>query len=165
MEIAVHPIMTKAATETKTCQICERQCKLVRGSISLHGYTRPGCGWINGRCFGAQCPSWEVSCDTLREYVGMLGVKLTQTRESLAHYQSPDLMEVTEYTQAHAYAKPEPKTYKRGERYEVKYMPSTVDMFASIVAGRVQKLGWDIKSLENEIARQEARLASWKAAA
>lgn len=35
-----------------TCQACGGQQVVADGRIVLHGYQRPGLGWINGRCMG-----------------------------------------------------------------------------------------------------------------
>jgi len=41
------------ATDTCECQVCANQQKVdARGKLVLHGYLRPGHGWIIGKCFG-----------------------------------------------------------------------------------------------------------------
>lgn len=35
-----------------TCQACGGQQVVAGGGIVLHGYSRPGLGWIEGRCYG-----------------------------------------------------------------------------------------------------------------
>jgi hypothetical protein len=158
--------MAKTTTEgeTGTCQVCERTCKIVRGGISLHGYNRPGCGFIQGRCFGAAALPWSQSCVALQEYIVILQARRAQCEKSIAYYADPSLAEVTEYEKAHVYAKPEPKVYKRGERYDTRYQLS-VDVFACIVSGRISKAESDIKALDREIERQSKRVAGWSPAA
>ena len=44
------------------CQICEGQFKVQDGRVVLHGYKRPGDGYIIGECFGRNEPPYELSC-------------------------------------------------------------------------------------------------------
>lgn len=39
-------------TPRAECQVCEREQALKGGTLVHHGYTRPGCGFIVGDCFG-----------------------------------------------------------------------------------------------------------------
>lgn len=135
-----------------------------RGSISLHGYNRPGHGFIQGRCFGAQCAPWSQSCSALVDYISMLGERVLHAQATIAHFSDPALAEVVEYPTYAGRPTGEAKTYKRGERYSTNYLVS-VDMFASIVARRIQKAEYEVKALQREIARQTARVQGWVAAA
>lgn len=153
--------MTKkssAAGETGTCQICERKLKVPGGKISLHGYNRPGHGYIQGRCPGSGELPWEVSSDALRHFIDtILEPRLAHVRENLAYITNPDLKEVTE-VQVDRYGKPGAlKIWKRGERDDRGY-----DMFGIITSGRERQYEGEIRMLEREIARQRARLAAWK---
>lgn len=52
--------------KTGTCQCCFRGQKVSKGQgtlLSLHGYTRPGHGYIIGRCRGEAELPYEVSCE------------------------------------------------------------------------------------------------------
>lgn len=52
-----------------TCAICQSVQKLSkRESLVLHGYQRPGYGWIQGSCFGVDHLPWEVSPEGLEAY-------------------------------------------------------------------------------------------------
>lgn len=48
-------------TNTGTCPCCFRNVKLNDGRIVLHGYHRPGHGYIVGSCFGVGYEPYEVS--------------------------------------------------------------------------------------------------------
>jgi len=63
-------------TTTGECQICEGRYKVQRGAIALHGYERPGFGFITGRCWGAGQLPYEQSCDALHPYLKMLNERM-----------------------------------------------------------------------------------------
>jgi hypothetical protein len=74
---------TKTTAETKTCQICGRGIKMVRGHIAHHGYQRPGEGWQTASCYGARALPFEVSCDLLRGYVERLATSIEEQRAAM----------------------------------------------------------------------------------
>jgi hypothetical protein len=56
-----------------TCGICSgRYVVNARGAISLHGYLRPGDGWLRGRCIGSHFEPWEVSPQACEAYLARL---------------------------------------------------------------------------------------------
>jgi hypothetical protein len=142
---------------TGTCQICERTLKVNRGKISLHGYNRPGHGYIQGRCPGSGQPPWEVSSDALRRFVDdVLERRLAHVRENLAYITNPDLKEITEVKVSRGQPG-EVKIWKRGERDDRGY-----DMFGILTEGRKRQYESEIRLLEREIARHRDRLAAWR---
>lgn len=49
-------------TNTGTCGVCLGNYKRERdGSLHIHGYTRPGDGWLHGSCYGVGYQPWELS--------------------------------------------------------------------------------------------------------
>ena len=55
--------MPKPAAHQGTCGVCEQRYKVRDQKVVLHGYKRPGDGYIDGRCFGEGRLSWEVSAE------------------------------------------------------------------------------------------------------
>lgn len=54
----------ETTTQTRgVCQGCGGDVAIVDGATSLHGYTRPGHGWTEGRCSGAQISAANVTLD------------------------------------------------------------------------------------------------------
>jgi hypothetical protein len=47
------------------CQICEGQFKVQDGRVVLHGYKRPGHGYIVGECMGRNEAPYELSCEAI----------------------------------------------------------------------------------------------------
>lgn len=154
----------KTPTATATCQICERTCKIPGGRISLHGYKRPGCGWIQGSCFGANAMSYEQSCDTLKQYIAIVLAPRHEMRlAEIAHLTAETTTEITVVNR-----KGESTTYTRGVRTEVEYAggfgKGTIEMFAQVVSRRVQEAQYEVRQLDREIERCTKRIANWKAA-
>lgn len=155
--------MTKtnnAATETGTCQICERTCKLPGGTVSLHGYKRPGHGWITGSCRGSHALSWQVSSNALAAFVvtlqnirSTMEINLAAARDVFSN--ADETIEIPTWA-----GRPQaPRTYTRGIRVD------GCDMFSIVCTRRIERIEQDIRSITREIDRQAARLASWAPAA
>lgn len=56
---------------TGTCQCCFRDQKVSKGGgtlMSLHGYERPGAGYIIGECRGQSEQPYEVSCEKTKMF-------------------------------------------------------------------------------------------------
>lgn len=56
---------------TGTCQCCFHNQKVSKGGgklMSLHGYQRPGIGYILGECQGQEQQPYEVSCEKTKEF-------------------------------------------------------------------------------------------------
>lgn len=161
--------MDMGETNTGTCQICARNCKLPKGKISLHGYNRPGHGSINGRCYGAGFEAYEVSCERLRWFVSdVLQARRTHLVDAIARHQSDELTEVTVYPdprawRPHGTPAPEPKTYKRGEK-QLNDWGCMVDNFADVVRNRIQGWETEIREIDRQIQTQTARINAWKSA-
>lgn len=55
-----------------TCGICHNVQKLRSNALVLHGYQRPGYGWIQGSCFGVGYQPWELSPESVEAYIKYL---------------------------------------------------------------------------------------------
>ena len=71
-----------------TCQACFNQQKLPGGMLSLHGYQRPGVGFIQGRCPGVGYPPYEESCELVKTFrVDLKERRIPAMRARLAELQ------------------------------------------------------------------------------
>lgn len=52
-----------------TCQICFRGQQTRDGLLVLHGYQRPGHGYVVGKCWGVAYAPFEVSCERTKEFI------------------------------------------------------------------------------------------------
>lgn len=66
-----------------TCGICHNIQKLQQGKLVLHGYTRPGYGWIQGSCFGVKYQPWELSPKAVEDYIKQLDTWIPATKADL----------------------------------------------------------------------------------
>lgn len=65
------PGAIRTRDNTGTCGACFRNIKLVANSnghptMALHGYNRPGYGYVIGRCFGGAHPPYELSTEATK---------------------------------------------------------------------------------------------------
>lgn len=67
-----------------TCGICNNIQKLRKTDLVLHGYTRPGYGWIQGSCFGVGYKAWELSPESVEAYIDALDKMIPQQKASIA---------------------------------------------------------------------------------
>jgi hypothetical protein len=57
------------ANHPGSCQGCFKQQKTRDGRLVLHGYKRPGHGYIIGNCWGHGYAPFEVSCERTKEFI------------------------------------------------------------------------------------------------
>lgn len=57
------------AEPSATCQICFREQQTRAQRLVLHGYRRPGFGYIVGECWGVGYAPFEVSCERTKQYI------------------------------------------------------------------------------------------------
>lgn len=74
-----------------TCGICHNIQKLKNKELVLHGYTRPGYGWIQGSCFGVGYKAWELSPEAVEAYIAYLDkVQIPHQRSYVSELRSTD---------------------------------------------------------------------------
>lgn len=115
-----------------TCQACfnAQVIKATGGkkvhTMVLHGYERPGFGYIKGNCAGVGHPPYELSCELTKAWKKQCEQHLATRKADLARYEA-DKQEsystvVTDYDAPRAYgATSRPTKFvelKRGEKYE-----------------------------------------------
>lgn len=66
-----------------TCGICHNIQKLRNKELVLHGYTRPGYGWIQGSCFGVGYKAWELSPESVEAYIKHLDRAIPNQRDHI----------------------------------------------------------------------------------
>ena len=76
------------------CGICNNVQKLRNERLVLHGYTRPGYGWIQGSCFGVGYKAWELSPESAVAYVEELKGMIRGQRASIANLKTAKAFEV-----------------------------------------------------------------------
>lgn len=83
------PPSAKTMDNTGLCAICERRQKLSRtGAMVLHGYERPGTGFITGNCFGTDYPPLEISHEACGAYIKVLEHRFSTNQRLVDHYRA-----------------------------------------------------------------------------
>jgi hypothetical protein len=59
----------KTKEPSGTCQGCLQRQQTRDGKLVLHGYQRPGTGYIIGECWGYRFAPWEISCERTKDFV------------------------------------------------------------------------------------------------
>lgn len=164
----------KSATESKsgTCPCCFGTFK-VPGSgkrnaslISLHGYTRPGFGWIVGECRGAHKVAFEISCEATKDWRNELEnvhlpghvaelerlnsgtVESLPYRKHVSGYGSKSVFENVQITRGTA------------QVYGYRSVPS----FDQLLASEIRTAQRIIAQIRETVADLDKRIAAWKPA-
>ena len=133
------------------CQICQRRHILdSRGNLVLHGYQRPGHGYIVGDCFGVGHPPWEVSSDALAIWIERLKAQSKQAAEAAVSVAKRTTIDVNRGSDRN----PKMVTLTKGD-------PS----FEGEIEKRVRDLKQQAKFLADDAKRETQRLKTWKPAA
>lgn len=145
------------------CQVCERvQAIDGRGGMTNHGYTRPGCGFIVGNCYGCGFAPFPAT-DALENYRAAL-VRIIDAKEArLAEL--PTLQEIEyRYTVGRGTNKQEKtRTLKTGDVYGYDAEERTsFPGFADHIASLTRKVVADLNGAREELARVVARIAKGK---
>lgn len=153
-----------------TCQICEGKWAMVRGKVSLHGYTRPGYGFITGSCRGSQQLAWEESCNVVGKWISELSKMLEHAEGLLARFDERDTFNVDEPiaaddTKAHRPAGAQlagGRWYYKGQVITKSVAITSEDArYEQAKARALTELENRIDRLRQEITRQTARLETW----
>jgi hypothetical protein len=133
------------------CQICQRRHLLdSRGNLVLHGYRRPGHGFIVGDCFGVGHPPWEVSSDALATWIEKLKAASAQAAQAAIRVAKLTTIEVNRGSDRN----PRMVTLTEGE-----------PRFEDEIERRVSSLKRESEALADAATSETRRLRTWKPAA
>jgi hypothetical protein len=139
------------------CQICQhRQILDSRGNLVLHGYQRPGHGYIVGDCFGVGYPPWEVSSDRLAEWIEYLQTRSARLAEEATRTAKLTTIEVNRGSDRN------PKFVTVTKGGPVSYDSWGKLSFEDELAKRVSDLKQQSKWLADDAKVQTRRLKTWK---
>lgn len=143
----------KAAQVTGECQICEGTFCTKKGLIVLHGYKRPGTGYIHGHCFGMNHVPYAKGTDALVVYLERLKASVVSNEKALARWTSRRVPSITELEVHSGYT-----------NTLVEFAVGVTDLYmwerkyARHLAEAENTLQW----FSMEVARVERRIANWK---
>jgi hypothetical protein len=162
-----------------TCQACFGLQALRKSAIVLHGYRRPGTGFTEGRCQGADELPYELSCDLSKRWLERVTERRAFWASEIDKLNAPDLqsfevrLERTSYrapddTAGWSYVRKSRQWYRfetfivtrdhvpQPERGELRYAD-----FAYYRKRKISDLqGW-VKDADAQIAELERRIAAW----
>jgi len=93
-------ILDQSKSYLGTCQCCFNQqvTKVRAGGMTfrmvLHGYERPGDGWIIGDCRGHGEQPYELSCEFTKTWLGQVQGMLVRVRARLAALVAGEVTEI-----------------------------------------------------------------------
>ncbi len=161
-QTAVEKRIAGRAGGSGTCQICAGDQAIVRSKIALHGYERPGHGYIHGRCYGAGELPFEVSCDALKHWIGKLRGYVTSTHDELARLPFIEKLLIEERVRdsfGH-------QVYEGGKAKTKMVLITPLDpRFEPARKTKQHQLESQLRQLDADIKHQTKRLESWKPAA
>ena len=159
----------KAATHRGECGVCGQTFTVGRTDehLALHGFARPGTGWIVGECPGHGHQPVELSPETLHILRDIARNRAEVEETALAHFRSGTVEELRyeirrpglPRTASHA-ERFEAVLVRRGDRYDsVRGVPS----FEDLLERRIQAAEMTAKHARNVEQATEAKIAAWTA--
>lgn len=155
-----------------TCQVCFRLQKAPKDRLSLHGYTRPGDGFLNGECIGSRELPYELSCEITKHVLANLETHLSQLKEYFTKLKNRKVSEfVWEYkakengreTTKHITVhigdskKPAPADRSMAYMYTYQYIPSYDEMLENAIYQQERK----IMLTERDISAFKDKVNKW----
>lgn len=163
-------------SETKTKKVGTCQCCFnlqVVGTepyaLVLHGYTRPGVGWINGRCAGVGHLPYELSCEQTKHMAVFTQAQLDVQHDRLADIEKDRndsyTIEVTDYDAPRRYGfqrSTKPFTVTRGFDDIIKGYGSTT--FERVRQQKLAEQKAAVESTRTYLLELKKRIRDWKLA-
>lgn len=131
------------------CSVCFGDFIATPGNLVLHGYSRPGHGYIIGDCHGMPFPPLEVSCAGAKSWLEILQAHQKHTNEALANAAKADSHRVPDGYAARG----EVQKYKTINRGEIG--------FESAKARLISELEFTLRQLDRDIATYTEVIRTW----
>ena len=150
-----------------TCQACFLVQKLPNGKISLHGYERPGYGYIIGDCEGSYRLPYEQSCEVTKTVLqGYLTLK-KMLIDKLEKYKSlPDIIEHEMYVYHNSVKAVKKIEVRKGS--DISYFKDDdgtfhiIPSYNDVLKQRIYETERDIKYAEDRISFLQGKIDQWK---
>lgn len=158
-----------------TCQCCFAEQKVSKGGgklMALHGYLRPGHGYIQGRCRGENEVPFEVSCEQTKVFRQELQEMQAILEKHLSQLMNDEILSLVASVET---AEREPGTYHnrmtsmsvaRGTPAQQNpHFPTSpwikIDSFEQLVKKEVSKTEMQIRHLGLDIKTLSEKIDSW----
>jgi hypothetical protein len=133
-----------------TCAICSNSQVVRNGGMVVHGYQRPGYGYIVGECFGVRYAPYETSADACVAYVPVLEAHKTKFEGNLADLNAGKIKEFRETKYNWRTRQDEIIVIKKGE-------PRFNELLKAEIASTEQQ----IKYIIRDIVEMKRRITEW----
>ncbi len=132
---------------TGTCGVCGHEQKLKNGkTLVLHGYQRPGHGYIVGDCFGVGYQPWEKSKEAVVDYIKALEKMLKQRTEQLGKFENGEVKSL----------------HVKDRSGKIVQIAPGDKGWEAAVNGNIQNLKNEIRYIGQDIAMYEGRVEKWE---
>jgi hypothetical protein len=143
LDMDVHvPASERTRENTGTCPTCWGNYKLEGGKLVMHGYRRPGYGFIQGRCFAVGYEPVETSSDGLVDFKNELEESLELTKQELGAATSGGVKQI------------------QGRRGELIVLGQPA--FDDLLSGLIRNLKRQVELVGEEVKNYGKLIAAWK---
>ena len=143
LDMEVHvPASERTRENTGTCPACWGNYKLEGGKLVMHGYRRPGYGFIQGRCFAVGYGPVETSDVGLVDFKAELEDSLELTKQELGAAISGDVKQIA------------------GRRGEV--ITRGQPAFDRLLEDLIRNLKRQVELIGGEVENYDKLIAAWK---
>jgi hypothetical protein len=146
-----------------TCQVCFKLQKTRDGLMVLHGYKRPGHGWVEGRCWGTSYAPFEVSSERTKEFLAELQKEKARREEHLRKLQASEYETLLfiPYQSPYGPRKDAVKVPRGAVRIGFGGLDS-VPSYEDLRKERIYETERDLRLLDHDIKMYEKAIAEWK---
>lgn len=159
-----------------TCQVCFAEQRVLGGErMTLHGYIRPGIGYIIGDCRGSRALPFEKSCDLTKSHREALAKHLQSTENHLKGLQNGAVTQLS--YEAQTSTRNPDYTFRRGGSpyltklltvkfgdkaiYNLEGFRSTIPSFEDLLERAIFQTEQEIRNLTRELNFLDEKLAGW----
>lgn len=132
-----------------TCACCFGMFKLTKTETKLmvlHGYKRPGYGYIIGNCPGVEFQPYELSCEGTKAMLNLASNHLNALQMKVTKLKAkPEMFVATRFG--------EPKVIKAADMSDYTYEYN--------LECEIAHLGWQIKAVQRDIQLLTTKIVSW----
>jgi len=144
------------------CAVCLNQQMLdARKRMVLHGYRRPGTGYITANCPGVKYPAWEISPEGAIHYLGMLRSHLRATQDYLAKLEAGEITSIY-VLRAPTYEERAARGLRTGQSTIGEEIGTNHPKWRQALDSKIKHSRDDISRTIKEISELEPRIAAWK---
>jgi hypothetical protein len=171
------PAVKASANPGGTCQVCFAQQRVMGGqTMAIHGYTRPGCGYIIGDCRGSKHLPFEKDCTVTKSHRVGMSAHLAGLQAELERLQTPGAVKAFNLQVETRVRNPEFRFGGTASRYvkeevviklgderrtDMKFIHSYIPSFADCLKREIWDVEGKIRATVNELAFLDEKIAGW----